>query len=476
VSALPQLDFSGLKDAKARVVGVMSFKKNFVMSSAANFALAAIGTATGILAARLLGPQGRGELAAITAFSGTVSAIALVGVPNALIYYAARTPKRSSSYLVAGGLIAIAAAVPFALGAYFCIPVLLAHQRAGVIWAARIYVFQIAVYLFASSPGEVLRGAGHFRQWNVLRVAPRILVLSIYGLAWVLRIRAAEFIAIGNIVAGALMVFPLWYWLLPVLQGPPRPTLQQGQEILRFSLPTVFTMLPKSLNLGLDQIVMSAMLPAPMLGLYVAAVSWSASSGLLLQAVGNTLFPHIASITDDTARSKSLARAIRLTTLIAVVMMLVFLAATPVAVPLLFGRSFVRSVPAGLVLVIAGLFAGLNMVLEEGIQGLGHPTAILRAEIVGLAVTVVALAALLKPLQIMGAAIASLLTYATVTAVLLYQVRELTGLGTSDFICPGMSDLRYSWLGIRTSLANLGQRFDRANDLGACPSNTKSRV
>ena len=253
-----------------------------------------------------------------------------------MIYYAARKPERSSSYLVAGGLIAIVAAVPFALGAYFCIPELLAHQRAGVIWAARIYLFQIAVYLFASSPGEVLRGAGHFRQWNLLRVVPRILVLLIYGLAWMLRIRAAEFIAIGYIVVGAFMMFPQWYWLLPVLQGSPRPTLQQGREILRFSLPTVLTMLPKSLNLGLDQIVMSAMLPAPMLGLYVAAVSWSASSGLILQAVGNALFPHIASITDDTTRFKSLARAMRFTTLIAVVLMFVFLAATPVAVPLAF--------------------------------------------------------------------------------------------------------------------------------------------
>jgi O-antigen/teichoic acid export membrane protein len=92
--------------------------------------------------------------------------------------------------------------------------------------------------------------------------------------------------------------------------------------------------------------------------------------------------------------------------------------------------------------------------------------AVMKAEIVGLAVTVVALAALLKPLKIMGAAIASLLTYATVTAVLLYQARELTGLGTSDFICPGRSDFRYSWLDIRTPLAVLWKRFDRANDLG----------
>ncbi|MGO9455403.1 MAG: oligosaccharide flippase family protein [Candidatus Binataceae bacterium] len=434
------------------------------MTGAANLALAAIGTTSGILVARLLGPHGRGELSAIMAFSGTVSAIALIGVPNALIYYAARSPERSASYLVAGGMIAMLAAALFALGAYFYIPVLLAEQRPGVIWAARFYLLQTAVYLFASSPGEMLRSVGKFAEWNLLRIAPRVLFLLAIALAWFLRIRAAEFFAESQIVVGILMAIPLWYWLLPVLRGSSRPTRQQGREILNFSLPTVLTMVPRSLNVGLDQIVMSALLPASTLGLYAAAVSWSVGANPLLQAFGSALFPRIAGIADEEIRSKSLARVIRLMIPIALVLMLLFLAATPFAVPLLFGRAFARAVPAGLVLVVAALFAGLNGVLEEGIQGLGHPNAILRAEIVGLVVTAIALAGLLRPLQIMGAAIASFLAYATVTAVLLYQARELTSLEIGEFLCPKTSDLRSAWRNTSASLYRLTQLLRAVHD------------
>src|SRR5579875_3529921 len=107
----------------------MTFKAQFATTGAANFIILATGIATGILSARLLGPEGRGELAAITAFSGTVSALALIGVPNALIYYAARDPERSAGYLATGGLIAAAASIPFAVAAYYYIPHLLSHQR-----------------------------------------------------------------------------------------------------------------------------------------------------------------------------------------------------------------------------------------------------------------------------------------------------------------------------------------------------------
>jgi O-antigen/teichoic acid export membrane protein len=73
---------------------------------------------------------------------------------------------------------------------------------------------------------------------------------------------------------------------------------------------------------------------------------------------------------------------------------------------------------------------------------MGRPYAVLRAELTGLAVTAVALIALLRPMGIMGAAIASLLGYSTVSAVLLINARRYTGMPFADFLLPRFDEIR----------------------------------
>jgi len=436
-----------------------SFKRHFATTTATNLAMMAVGVATGTLSARLLGPQGRGELAAITAFPAMVSALALIGAPSALLYYVARFPERSAAYLAASGVVAMCGVVPAFIGAYLYIPVLLAHQRPGVVWAARIFLLQMAVYLFASSPGEMLRSVGRFGQWNALRAVPRLLVLGAFLFAWAASIRRPEFFALASLVASGAMVFPLWTWLTPVLIGSPRPTWAECAEITRYALPSVLGQLPRNLNLNLDQVVMSAALPARALGLYAAAVAWSGASVPILQAIGFALFPRIASSHHAETRARVLARTVRLTTFIAVAMTLVILAATPVAVPALFGTGFTEAVKPATILVLAGLFSGINMVLGDGVQGLGEPATVFAAEALGLVVTATSLAALIPRLQITGAAIASLLSYASVTAFLVYRTCALARLSIADLLMPRITELRLTWQAASHPIGSAAQRL-----------------
>jgi O-antigen/teichoic acid export membrane protein len=99
---------------------------------------------------------------------------------------------------------------------------------------------------------------------------------------------------------------------------------------------------------------------------------------------------------------------------------------TPLMVPLLFGVEFAAAVPAALILVGAAAVAGLNVVIAEGLKGLGHPVFVMRAEFSGLGVTVVSLLLLLRPLEVVGAALASLLGYTAVTIFLLASACRLT--------------------------------------------------
>jgi O-antigen/teichoic acid export membrane protein len=105
-----------------------------------------------------------------------------------------------------------------------------------------------------------------------------------------------------------------------------------------------------------------------------------------------------------------------------------------------------------LVLVPAAGVLGLNLVLQEGLRGLGRPYAVLQAELAGLAVTAVALVALLYPMGILGAAIASLLGYSTVTVVLLLGARRYAGMSPGSLLFLTGSELQRAFAAL-TALA-----------------------
>ena len=73
---------------------------------------------------------------------------------------------------------------------------------------------------------------------------------------------------------------------------------------------------------------------------------------------------------------------------------------------------------------------------------MGRPYAVLRAELAGFAVTAIALAVMLRPMGIMGAAIASLLGYSTVSAVLLVNARRYAGMSLRELLLPRLSELK----------------------------------
>jgi O-antigen/teichoic acid export membrane protein len=193
---------------------------------------------------------------------------------------------------------------------------------------------------------------------------------------------------------------------------------------------------PQMLNLRLDQMLMAALLPPRTLGLYVIAVAWSGAAAPLLSAVGAVTTPAVASAKDYSQGVRRMAAGARGTAVLALVLCLALAVLTPFAIVILFGERFRASIPAALVLVPAAGVLGLNLVLQEGLRGMGRPYAALQAELAGLTVTVVALAAMLRPMGIIGAAIASLLGYSTVLAVLLMNVRRYADISLRELLFP----------------------------------------
>jgi O-antigen/teichoic acid export membrane protein len=73
---------------------------------------------------------------------------------------------------------------------------------------------------------------------------------------------------------------------------------------------------------------------------------------------------------------------------------------------------------------------------------MGHPYAVLQAQFAGLITTVIALATLLRPMGILGAAVASLCSYATVTGILLLNAKRHMNVSVRTLFNPRTTEIR----------------------------------
>jgi O-antigen/teichoic acid export membrane protein len=417
-------------------------KRAALITTGANILIALISVCTGIMAARLLGPKGRGELAAIQAWPTALASVGLLGSAEALVYFCARERKQRGAYLSACFLVGSCGAMLCSIAGFIAMPWLLKAQGPSVIWGARIFLAQIWLYLAIVMPMELLRAAGRFLSWNAFRVWPMVLWAAILVVAWAAGVRRAVPLATAVAILPwitLLVLAPLVRSEVPKLALPSRAQLR---DVLRYGLPVVGTAVPRFMNFRLDQIMMAGLMSPVLLGQYVVAGAWSGASTPFVHALSAVLVPDLAGRTDAISQGEVFARVSRIAFLVGALIAGGMLATAAFGIPFFFGAGFRPAIRAAEILAIAGSVAGFNSVLSEGTRGLGRPVPVLRAEIFGLVVTAAGLWFFLRPFGIVGAAVVSLIAYTSMTLWLLAEARAVTGVSILEFTFPQWRDVR----------------------------------
>src|SRR5437660_4986427 len=87
----------------SRLNGISPFASNVALTVGTNAVIGGIGLLTGPICARMLGASGRGELAAIQNLYWFVAILAMLGMPEAALYFSAR--KKSDSGRIVGSAV-----------------------------------------------------------------------------------------------------------------------------------------------------------------------------------------------------------------------------------------------------------------------------------------------------------------------------------------------------------------------------------
>lgn len=434
---------------------VGSASRGVILTVGANLGLAALGMATGVIAARLLGPEARGELAAIQMWGGVLQLFAALGLTDALVYFCAKDPASSGGYFGSALVLALISSLAFVAAGLALMPALLSAQSMEVISAARWYLLLVPLGVLIGIPGTLLQGRGDFAAWNLLRFLMPALWLAILIVALSRGNSNPRSIALGYIAAVAATAPVAAYLVSRRVAAKLRFRPGTSRSLLAYGLPSMASSIPQVLASRLDQLLIAALLPTLTLGFYVVAVAWSGILGPFLTAFAAVIFPKIASEPGAERRADLLASGCRMTVAIALTVTLLGMLCTPWVLPMFFGASFRAAVPAAQLLLAAGGISGFNVVIQHGIRGLGKPGAVVWSEMGGLAVTSVSLALLLRPFDMMGAATGSLLGCTTATIISILQIKRLTGRAGRTFLRPTTQDLRTGLAGIRSLLTNV---------------------
>ena len=392
--------------------------------------IVACGLIAGIELARVLQPQGRGEVAAALLWPALLIYLGSLGLPQGLVVFTASEPedRRCSLFSTAACLGILLSAVAICMGLPL-LPFLLRSQGADVIHAGRIFLATIPGGILSLLAVATLQGRSRFGKMNVVRtITPLGYLLGITELT------LEQHLTVMNVVVVQLV---LSYLTLAVA------CFFVSQEGIHFSIARFEPVLAKRLtgfgskacigtltgtaNQRLDQMLLAAWFPAAQLGLYSVAVSASGAAdtiGFAFRTVASTQIARQQEINDKIAElHRILARFWPILILGTIVLAL----SLPTLIPLFYGKAFRGSILPAEILLIAQVFYTAKNLLTAAAEAFGDSWLGSKAELIGFVPSFVFLVLLLPRFGIVGAAAASLAAYGIQFAVMLigFSRREL---------------------------------------------------
>jgi len=399
---------------------------------------------SGILTARFLGPEGKGELTALLLWPGLISAVGSLGLFEAITYFTGKETKGKIGSIFSNSILASVAQSILLIGiGYLILPRLMNKYDADAVHMSRALLIFIPINLLALYINSIFQGKLLIKYYN----RTRLLVYLVYVIGIVLlsvtgRLSIYSCALVWILANLTTLSFEfIWIWRLGYIHWS--VDLPLLYRMINYGVKAYIGNLSSILNIRLDQLILAIVVSPALFGFYVVAFTISGGASLVSGAVASIALPTVSSISSLENKLISFARFLRFDLWISVMVSLVLFLILPWFLPLLFGDAFIPSIPAARILVFAGVISGMNNVMSAGLKGCGMPLVSTLGEVITLIATLFFLSVLIPKYQIYGAALASFFSYSVGFICLCWLVRLNLGLKPSSFILPQQEDMLF---------------------------------
>jgi O-antigen/teichoic acid export membrane protein len=361
---------------------------------------------TGILAARLLLPEGRGELAFLLLWPALIADLGALSVNTAVSYYTAQK-KFSPKRVFAGALFTLSVLSLLLMAAFVLLmPLLFAGRGPELVTVGWVFLVFIPIHLYSSCLFSQFQGAHNFTVYNALRMV----------LAYSYFVFIVPFVWLFGAIPGAFAYAFLAANAATLLTSATvtgrngwiscRPDKEVVKALLSYGSRFHVSVLMAIVSRRIDIVVVTVLLSSAELGLYVAAGALAGLLMIVTMTMDMLVFPKIAAAAQDEAKRSILGRYLRATMILLLPGTVGMIAITPFLVQLAFGAAFAGATDAVRLLVLAGLPYTFKILIVTYLRASDRMALVNKAEMIGMIVSAVALFTLVPLLGIVGAALA----------------------------------------------------------------------
>lgn len=402
----------------------------------------ALALPTSILLARVLGPSGKGTITVVQLIANVSTVVLGVGLPGTITYLSARREVDGPTvtriaWIWAACVAGVLGAIVLAAGEWLSETLFGAADPRYLIIGAIAALPAMVLVL----NGSFLVGTGRTREHALLNAAVQTGQVGAFVVLWLLggltplsAVVAWGAFALAGAAAGSGLV---WRHRSDTPVAPVVALVKRGW---RFGVASWFASGLGLLSLRADMFLVSAMVGTAAVGVYSISVTFAELALHLPNSVYAVMFPKISA--EGSASSEVAARVNRSLWPLTMIFALLIAAAAVVFVPLLFGSEFSGSI-APLWLLVPGITASaMGVVASAYLAGIGRPQAGAWASGVNIVVNIGLNLVLIPLFGIGGAAVASSISYAVGSGLLVFWFMRESGSTVGETLVPRLDDIR----------------------------------
>ena len=361
---------------------------------------------TGMITARVLGPSGRGALAAMIMWPVFLAGVLTLGLPSALIYQITRAESTDRA-----GLFSAATLLSTAIGLAACaagalvLPLWLSKYDAHVIrsaqWLMIFTVVSILMLVFRSAFEAIGNFGTSASTWLLGPVQTMIALILLWHFHRLTEVTAA----LSYVLAGLPIVVWMFLKLRQEFGWTTAGLGKSSKNLLNYGLRSYGIDLCGTLSQSVDQALVVGMISAADMGRYVVALSLSRTLNSVYQAAAAVLFPKCIGMT----RYKAFVMALRVTiatTALAIPAAMILCICGSSLLRVLYGGDYVIATTLLQILTGEAILSGTTTLMSQTFMSMGRPGTVTVLQGAGLAITIPLLLYLVPLLGTIGAGIA----------------------------------------------------------------------
>jgi len=370
--------------AVARVPARFSNRRAYAQTMAAMVAVRCFGALSGVLAARLLGPAGRGELAVIVFMPMMLISWGEFEFSRSVVVESSKSGELSpvlvSTAFWVAVLLGTVEMVLLAVALRFFLPADKLHLLGSARWFA---LYLPATYVMVSLMG-IDQGRGRFGSFSAFQIMPgMVYLLAIVCVIWPAHSNAPQAFAVatltGVISAAVLRAGLDW----PRIWGV-RPTWAMTSRLLRRGFTFYIPALAGLALLRADMLLVVRLAPAAAIGAYAVAQAIAMGQVGIVNPFVQVGFAAVAGEAEHDRALETLARHFRLAQVAVAGMAILAAAMASWAIRVLIGPEFLAATTATYFLIGASGFWGMGQTLEQGLRAASHPGLGIFSNLLGL--------------------------------------------------------------------------------------------